>query len=388
MGLLKLTSESSLDLERGSVVVAIPVHNGYDHVVESVAAALRHTAVDVPICIINDGSSDERIELFIEELGGSSDLEHRLYYLSHHAKRGFVESCNEAFDLFAPADVVLLNSDCVVSEGWLERMRSAAASDARVATVSVMANSATMISVPERNTPTDGLPAALTLDEAARAVGENALGSRPEIPTAIGHCVLIRRSALELVGGFDPIFSPGYGEEVDFAQRCLIVGLKHVMADTLMSIKDAMSCFTTGVTVVTTRFNGQDWGMTCNSFNTVSLEPALVLWSVRKESQSREAFVQSGGYLVNVLEKSQKNLALQYAQGTQAERFAGQTLVRSAQDYVRLPQSLAWFECKLSQVVSAGDHDILIGEVVDFGLQPGQGLAYAQRSFGSLAALV
>jgi flavin reductase (DIM6/NTAB) family NADH-FMN oxidoreductase RutF len=49
---------------------------------------------------------------------------------------------------------------------------------------------------------------------------------------------------------------------------------------------------------------------------------------------------------------------------------------------------LAWFECKLSQVVSAGDHDILIGEVVDFGLQPGQGLAYAQRSFGSLAALV
>ena len=89
-----------------------------------------------------------------------------------------------------------------------------------------------------------------------------------------------------------------------------------------------------------------------------------------------------------MLEKSQKNLALQYAQGTQAERFAGQTLVRSAQDYVRLPQSLAWFECKLSQVVSAGDHDILIGEVVDFGLQPGQGLAYAQRSFGSLAALV
>ena len=154
-----------------------------------------------------------------------------------------------------------------------------------------------------------------------------------------------------------------------------------------MSIKDAMSCFTTGVTVVTTRFNGQDWGMTCNSFNTVSLEPALVLWSVRKASNSHQAFVQSGGYLVNVLEKSQKNLALQFAQGTQAERFTGQPLLRSAHDYARLPQSLAWFECKLSQVVSAGDHDILIGEVVNFGLQPGQGLAYAQRSFGSLAAL-
>ena len=73
-----------------------------------------------------------------------------------------------------------------------------------------------------------------------------------------------------------------------------------------MNIKDAMSCFTTGVTVVTAHTQGLDWGMTCNSFNTVSLDPAMVLWSVRKTSASYEAFVNAGGYMVNVLGAQQK----------------------------------------------------------------------------------
>ncbi len=78
-----------------------------------------------------------------------------------------------------------------------------------------------------------------------------------------------------------------------------------------------MSCFTTGVTVVTAHTKGQDWGMTCNSFNTVSLDPAMVLWSVRKTSASHEAFVTAGGYMVNVLGAQQKDVALKFAQGTQ-----------------------------------------------------------------------
>ncbi len=152
-----------------------------------------------------------------------------------------------------------------------------------------------------------------------------------------------------------------------------------------VNIKDAMSCFTTGVTVVTAHTQGQDWGMTCNSFNTVSLDPAMVLWSVRKSSLSHLAFVEAGGYMVNVLGAQQKELALKFAQGTQQERFAGQTLVRGKHQHPRLDDVLAWFDCRLVQVVSAGDHDILIGEVHDFGAQAGHGLAYAQRNFGVLA---
>jgi 3-hydroxy-9,10-secoandrosta-1,3,5(10)-triene-9,17-dione monooxygenase reductase component len=153
-----------------------------------------------------------------------------------------------------------------------------------------------------------------------------------------------------------------------------------------VNIKDAMSCFTTGVTVVTAHTQGQDWGMTCNSFNTVSLDPAMVLWSVRKTSHSHAAFVNAGGYMVNVLGAQQKDVALKFAQGTQQERFAEQPLVRGVNQHPRLEGVIAWFDCRLAQVVAAGDHDILIGEVLDFGVHPGHGLAYAQRSFGVLAA--
>jgi 3-hydroxy-9,10-secoandrosta-1,3,5(10)-triene-9,17-dione monooxygenase reductase component len=153
-----------------------------------------------------------------------------------------------------------------------------------------------------------------------------------------------------------------------------------------MSIKEAMSRFTTGVTVVTTHFEGQDWGMTCNSFNTVSLEPAMVLWSIRKEAHSHQAFTQSGNYLVNVLQADQKDTALRFASGPQAERFAGQTFERTAQHNVKLQGSVAWFECRLAQIVSAGDHDILIGEVLGYGSREGAGLVYANRHFGVLAA--
>ena len=69
------------------------------------------------------------------------------------------------------------------------------------------------------------------VDEAARAVRDQPCGSGPQVPTALGHCFYIRRSAIELVGDFDECFSPGYGEEVDFSQRCILRGLKHVVAD-------------------------------------------------------------------------------------------------------------------------------------------------------------
>ena len=148
-----------------------------------------------------------------------------------------------------------------------------------------------------------------------------------------------------------------------------------------------MSCFTTGVTVVTAHTQDQDWGMTCNSFNTVSLDPAMVLWSVRKSSLSHEAFISAGGYMVNVLGAQQKDVALRFAQGSQQERFANQPLVRGVNQHPRLDGVIAWFDCRIAQIVSAGDHDILIGEVLNFGLHAGHGLAYAQRSFGALAPL-
>ena len=156
-------------------------------------------------------------------------------------------------------------------------------------------------------------------------------------------------------------------------------------------LRDAMSHFATGVTVVTTRFDNHDWGMTCNSFSTVSLEPALVLWSIRKESLSHPAFTDrtnGGGYTVSVLAKAQQHLAMQFTHGTQAERFHNVPVEHHPTSLrPRIAGVVAWFDCQLEQVVTAGDHDILIGRVLDFGSHAGESLIYSERHFGSFKPL-
>jgi len=155
----------------------------------------------------------------------------------------------------------------------------------------------------------------------------------------------------------------------------------------MSSIKDAMSCFTTGVTVVTTHFENQDWAMTCNSFNTVSMDPALVLWSVGKGAFSNRAFTQSSGFLVNILSLEQRDLAIKFSTGSQADRFKDEPIERMKSQRTKLPLSLAWFDCEIEKRVSAGDHDILIGRVLEFGSSNGVGLALSKRQFGYIEPL-
>ena len=155
----------------------------------------------------------------------------------------------------------------------------------------------------------------------------------------------------------------------------------------MSSIKDAMSCFTTGVTVVTTHFENQDWAMTCNSFNTVSMDPALVLWSVGKGAFSNRAFTQSSGFLVNILSLEQRDLAIKFSTGSQADRFKDEPIERMKSQRTKLSLSLAWFDCEIEQRVSAGDHDILIGRVLEFGSSNGVGLALSKRQFGYIEPL-
>jgi len=134
--------------------------------------------------------------------------------------------------------------------------------------------------------------------------------------------------------------------------------------------------------VITTRYEEQDAGMTCSSFNTVSLDPALVLWSLQNNANSRDAFLHSGGYTVNVLSAEQMPLVMKFATGTQAERFADLTLERAPSGRVLLPGCVAWFDCSLHQRVEAGDHDVLIGRVEAFDHLPGQGLIFERSQLG------
>lgn len=160
----------------------------------------------------------------------------------------------------------------------------------------------------------------------------------------------------------------------------------HLNLDALkhQALKEAMGCFATGITVVTTHFEDGDYGMTCNSFNTVSLEPPLVLWSVRRAASSHEAFLRGDGYTVSILAADQEDVAHRFTRGTPAERFAGLPVERLPSGRLVIEGAVAWFDCVLENAVEAGDHDILIGRVLAFASTEGDPLGYLRGEFKSL----
>jgi GT2 family glycosyltransferase len=217
---------------RGDVVVCIPVYRGHEHFVACLESVLAHTPAAVRILVCDDASPDRRSQEHSEEV--AHGVKHHVLYLRQEHNVGFPANANSALASAAPADVVLLNSDGVVAAGWLEGLRAAAHTDSAVATATALTNNGTIVSVPERWTPLPELPGGLRLEDAAAAVSSHSLRLCPRLPTAVGHCMYVRRSAVELVGDFDAAFSPGYGEEVDFSQRCLEHGLRHVAADDVL----------------------------------------------------------------------------------------------------------------------------------------------------------
>ncbi|MEW5248407.1 flavin reductase [Microbulbifer sp. 2201CG32-9] len=128
----------------------------------------------------------------------------------------------------------------------------------------------------------------------------------------------------------------------------------------------ALGQFPTGVTVITTRdAGGAPIGMTASSFNTLSIDPALVLWSIDKRAWSLESFTKGRGFAVNVLRNDQVELSNGFARRGE-DKFAGIDTRDCANGSPLLPDVAAWFECNTWEVYEGGDHFIIVGEVTDY----------------------
>jgi GT2 family glycosyltransferase len=207
-----IESDGRLQTRRGDVVVCVPVYGGHEQFVSCIRSVLAHTPAEVPILICDDASPDTRSQEFVRSLAEADEGSGEVLYLRRERNLGFPANVNGAFALAGPADVIVLNSDCEVSAGWVDGLRDAAYADSRVATATALTNNGSLASVPERDPRKRGFPQEWAFDDAAAAVRAKSLRIHPLLPTAIGHCMYIRRSALELVGDFDLAFSPGYGE--------------------------------------------------------------------------------------------------------------------------------------------------------------------------------
>ncbi len=132
---------------------------------------------------------------------------------------------DRVLSLLQPADIALLSEPCRVTAGWLERMREAAYVDTNTATSSAMTDIGTALAISESDRPAEDLS---TL---ADSVAANTMALHPRLGLAVGPCVYLRRGALELVGSLDSELGLRWALGVDFAQRCLLAGLAHVVAD-------------------------------------------------------------------------------------------------------------------------------------------------------------
>jgi flavin reductase (DIM6/NTAB) family NADH-FMN oxidoreductase RutF len=128
-------------------------------------------------------------------------------------------------------------------------------------------------------------------------------------------------------------------------------------------LRNALGRFATGVTVITTCTpQGVLVGLTANSFSALSLEPPLVLWSLKNTSSSLQAFLGSGHFAINVLSLEQRHLSQQFATSA-ADKFAGVRHRRGHGSCPLLEGALATFECSLEQTSTGGDHILFIGRV-------------------------
>jgi GT2 family glycosyltransferase len=225
--------------------VIIPVYRGLPETrrcLDSVLAASG--TVSREIIVIDDASPEPGISDFVRALAANRSI--TLRALSEN--RGFVHAVNMGMTMHEGRDVLLLNSDTEVADGWIDRIAACGARDAWAGTVTPFSNNATICSFPgfvERNE----LPRGIGTGELDRIFAQANAGRAIEIPTAVGFCMWISRRCLATVGLFDEAaFGRGYGEEVDFCMRASRAGFRHwLCADTFVYHAGEVSFGTSGV---------------------------------------------------------------------------------------------------------------------------------------------
>jgi flavin reductase (DIM6/NTAB) family NADH-FMN oxidoreductase RutF len=129
----------------------------------------------------------------------------------------------------------------------------------------------------------------------------------------------------------------------------------------------ALGSFPTGVAIITSReTDGEPAGLTCNSFSSVSLEPPIVLWSLRKASKSINTFKAAKSFAINVLAEDQDHLSQRFATSSIAKKFEGVAWSTGYDNLPLIDQCVARFECRTLAQHDAGDHIVFMGQVEKF----------------------
>jgi flavin reductase (DIM6/NTAB) family NADH-FMN oxidoreductase RutF len=152
------------------------------------------------------------------------------------------------------------------------------------------------------------------------------------------------------------------------------------------AFRDAMGCFASAVTVVSTRTDqGQAVGMTVNSFNSVSLDPPLILFCLGREATNHDHLLAAGRFAVSILRRDQDKISNGFA-ADGANFFRTLEPEISGMGNPLVPGALAVFDCETEAVHDGGDHVIVIGRVNELRHDPhGDPLLYYRGRYGAVS---
>lgn len=208
------------------VDIIIPIYNAYDDLIECINSInIAKTNFNYRVILINDNSTDNRIENFLQNL-----MINNYIILNNKVNLGFVKTVNKGMK-YSSNDVILLNSDTIVTDYWIDRLVEKGYSNPYIATVTPYTNNGTICSIPKFLND-NNIPDGYTANEYANLIERISIRKFIEIPTAVGFCMFIKREVLEKIGYFDEEnFSKGYGEENEFCMRAKYKGYIHVICD-------------------------------------------------------------------------------------------------------------------------------------------------------------
>ncbi|QDU10958.1 glycosyltransferase [Gimesia aquarii] len=206
--------------------IIIPVYDGLrdtQNCLISLSESLKLNDIRCNVIVINDKSPNQDLTEWLRSYSALNQFQ----LIENETNLGFVATVNKGMGLSRSRDVILLNSDTVVVNDWIDRLIDCAYSNPRAGTVTPVSNNATICSFPkfcqENVIPKIGVS---KLDNIFSSVN---YGCSVEIPTGVGFCMLIKRDCLNEIGLFnEEAFGRGYGEENDFCRRAVEIGWENI----------------------------------------------------------------------------------------------------------------------------------------------------------------
>lgn len=222
------------DTAHYDVDVVIPVYNALEFTKDCLASIQRHNdGLRVRSFVVNDGSDAETTQWLREFCADKPDF----VLKEHEVNKGYTNAVNTGLMASTAEFVITLNSDTVVTNGWLTGMIRCMRSDERIGICGPLSNAASWQNIPvlyadDGTFAINDIPHGLTADELAELVAETSARDYPRTSFVNGFCYMIKRAVVDAIGFMDPINFPiGYGEENDYCIRAADAGFQLAYAD-------------------------------------------------------------------------------------------------------------------------------------------------------------